>query len=381
MAGQTIVSGTSVPLTPNALTYSGFVFAGWATSAANAAAGTVTYQDHATFLMGSADVTLYAVWVTPHKVIFNNGSANATGTMVSQAVGQGLTAALTGNLFTNQGYYFKGWASASALAAAGTVAYADASSLTMGAADVTLYAVWSPKVTVFATLPLTYTQPYYGYNPCSVVSNGTSVWIGDKGTGTVYEESAATGAVLSTTTTYQTAYTLALDGTHLWLGNGSHQPVNISQYLSGTVSDKNPPTIDLSGVTSYPCALTYDPAAQVFWLVNSNGSGPYKVWKVNLSGVVLDSWLVDGVSLPTAYGVSLDIDHPDQYLWIATRAPALIKVSIATHSTVATYDYDGTASTAMGNKARTIDAIAQVAADKFWALDEWNGSVVEVQLH
>ena len=51
----------SITLTSNAYAKSGYTFIGWATSQANADAGTVAYADGAAYTL-SADATLYAVW-------------------------------------------------------------------------------------------------------------------------------------------------------------------------------------------------------------------------------------------------------------------------------------------------------------------------------
>src|SRR5690554_1241557 len=58
MPNQTIVSGATANLNSNTFTRTGYVFAGWATSAS----GAVVYADNDAYTMGNSDVTLYAQW-------------------------------------------------------------------------------------------------------------------------------------------------------------------------------------------------------------------------------------------------------------------------------------------------------------------------------
>jgi len=136
MVVQNIAEGTAAPLSANAFVKAGSSFTGWATSAA----GAVVYADAASYTMGTADVTLYAIWAAnTHKVTFNKNDAAATGTMAVQNIVEGTAAPLSANAFVKAGSSFTGWATS----AAGAVVYADAVSYTMGTADVTLYAKWA----------------------------------------------------------------------------------------------------------------------------------------------------------------------------------------------------------------------------------------------
>lgn len=58
MSNQIIATGATATLTTNAYTRIGYTFAGWATTSG----GTVAYADGASYTMGTASVTLYAVW-------------------------------------------------------------------------------------------------------------------------------------------------------------------------------------------------------------------------------------------------------------------------------------------------------------------------------
>jgi len=91
----------------------------------------------------TGNVTITAVWtVNVNTIIFNaNGG---TGTMSSQALATNATASLTQNAFTRIGHTFQGWATSVVNANAGTIAYADEATFTMGTAvSTTLFAVWS----------------------------------------------------------------------------------------------------------------------------------------------------------------------------------------------------------------------------------------------
>ena len=70
MATQTFTYGTAQALTANTFTRNGYVFVGWATSAA----GNAVYQNNENFLIGTKDVTLYAKWTVEGKFIFVKGA-------------------------------------------------------------------------------------------------------------------------------------------------------------------------------------------------------------------------------------------------------------------------------------------------------------------
>jgi uncharacterized repeat protein (TIGR02543 family) len=381
---QSIAEGTTAALKTNTFTKANAAFAGWATSAANAAAGTVAYADQASYTMGKADATLYAVWVASHQVAFNANvttSTNVTGTTAAQTVGQGLSTTLNANGFVYQGYTFVGWATSAADATAGTVAYADKAPYVGGTADTTLYAVWTPQVTVIKTLSLTsYPQPYSGRSPSALASNGTSVWVADKWAVAVYQLNASTSALESTTPLVEAASTLALDGDTLWTSNGINGG-GLYQYTIGDSSKTKLQTVSLANVTNYATAMAYNPTAKVFWLYNSNGSTPYKMWKLDLTGAVLDSWRVGSTDLSKPYGMCLDFTDPGQYAWLSVGGNSLAKISLATHSIVAQYYYNTSAGATTLDKVREFGGMSQVDVDKFWVIDSYNLNVVEIQIH
>ena len=90
----------------------------------------------------SADITLYAKW-NPKKFTVTFDSNNGTGETAAQEFFYKVPQRLAENTFSTNGKDFLGWAKTSG----GNIAYDDNSEYTIGAADVTLYAVWGKFVT------------------------------------------------------------------------------------------------------------------------------------------------------------------------------------------------------------------------------------------
>ena len=88
--------------------------------------------------------------INSHTVTFN--AMSGSGSMSAESFNYNETKALTTNAYTRSGYVFKGWATSSDNATAGTVAYANGANYTMGDANVTLYAVWYKKA-YFVNVP------------------------------------------------------------------------------------------------------------------------------------------------------------------------------------------------------------------------------------
>ena len=57
MKGRTAEDGTEITLAANAFTRDGWTLSGWASSP-----GSIAYDDNSGYTIGTADVTLYAVW-------------------------------------------------------------------------------------------------------------------------------------------------------------------------------------------------------------------------------------------------------------------------------------------------------------------------------
>lgn len=120
------------------LARSGYEFDGWNTLADGSGTKRTVGE---TFTMPKNDVSLYAQWkatnAAQRTVTFNaNGG---TGTAMSPlTVAEGASATLPACAFTRADYSFQGWATS----AGGSVAYANQATLTMGTANIVLYAVW-----------------------------------------------------------------------------------------------------------------------------------------------------------------------------------------------------------------------------------------------
>ena len=136
MDPQTILSGSSAPLKPNAFSKSGWTFEGWATSSS----GSKVYNDQESYTMGTSNVTLYAKW-TPnyYRITFNKNNGDAGGVMSSQSIASGSTAKLSTNSYWDYCKTFVGWATTPT----GSAQYSDGGNYTMGTSDVTLYAKWT----------------------------------------------------------------------------------------------------------------------------------------------------------------------------------------------------------------------------------------------
>lgn len=126
MAPQALVEGE--PLKLATFTRSGYVFFGWA----NSAAGTRTYVNGQVYAGTSR--TLHAVWLPSRTVTFDaNGGA---GSMKSQVLGTGMR--LVSNAYVLSGHSFAGWSTMRN----GQVTYANGATFT-GTSSVTLYAKWT----------------------------------------------------------------------------------------------------------------------------------------------------------------------------------------------------------------------------------------------
>jgi uncharacterized repeat protein (TIGR02543 family) len=128
----------------------GYSFTGWNTQANGA--GT-TYTPTQSFIMGSADLTLYAMWsASPTYSVTYNGNSQTSGAVpvdsTSYQPGQSVTVlGNTGNL-VKSGFAFKGWNTQAN--GEGTI-YSPAQTFSMGSANITLYAMWFANPTYSVT--------------------------------------------------------------------------------------------------------------------------------------------------------------------------------------------------------------------------------------
>jgi len=105
MAQQTILSGATVNLSPNAFMRTGYTFTGWSTIQD----GTISYYDGSSYTMGKSNVVLYAKWTIKTYVLTiaktGNGTTNpAPGTV---DVDTGVAATITAK--PGIGYSFVNW--------------------------------------------------------------------------------------------------------------------------------------------------------------------------------------------------------------------------------------------------------------------------------
>jgi uncharacterized repeat protein (TIGR02543 family) len=136
-------SNSAANLTANTYTLTGFNFDGWATTPT----GAQVYANSASYPF-TADVVLYARWVSTGKQIRFIGNGATGGFMAMQSVPSGVGTALRGNAFTRTGgYTFAGWTETSTST---TVEFADSATVTT-TVDMTLYAIWTTlnKVVTF----------------------------------------------------------------------------------------------------------------------------------------------------------------------------------------------------------------------------------------
>ena len=139
---QTKTQGSSIRLSTQVPTRTGYTFKGWATSATATAA---QYQPGDTYT-ADADLTLYAVWkINSYAITYYDGSNVLSGLLKNYGESVQI---ITGP--TKEGYTFKGWATN---ATATTAQYQPGDSCTLYA-DLNLYAVWEKNA------PVTYTVSF-----------------------------------------------------------------------------------------------------------------------------------------------------------------------------------------------------------------------------
>lgn len=118
--------------------------------------GTNDYLPEATYTVGTANVTLTAVWRTPaaHYAITYNKGAYGTGTIEAGDKVQDVPFTLSSDRFTRDGYVQTGWAESDG----GAKAYDLGGSYTANA-DITLYPVWTALDTYTASFSCSASAP------------------------------------------------------------------------------------------------------------------------------------------------------------------------------------------------------------------------------
>jgi uncharacterized repeat protein (TIGR02543 family) len=165
----------------NSLVRTGYTFAGWNTSSN----GTGTsYDEGETFVMGSADKILYAMWnsTTTYYNVNYYGNTYTSGTApvdpYDYAPGENVTV-LGKNSLVKTGYTFTGWNTSSS--GSGT-SYDVGETFVMGSSDKSLYAMWEQNyyVNSYVTIPdavrgLIY-ESVNGYTMPPVSTYGTAIY-------------------------------------------------------------------------------------------------------------------------------------------------------------------------------------------------------------
>ena len=134
---QTKWHGEKLTLTTAKPTKTGYTFQGWAKTST----GSVAYTSGSSFGI-DADTTLYAVWkINTYAVNYYLRDSTATNCPAAQTKTYGTNLTLSNATPSLANYTFKGWATSTANANAGTVNYAKGATYT-GNAALNLYAVW-----------------------------------------------------------------------------------------------------------------------------------------------------------------------------------------------------------------------------------------------
>jgi len=135
MAPQSIVFGKTAALNANTFTIPGHTFQGWATSQANADAGTVSYADGQNYTMNTTGAALYAVFaINSYSVTFNANGGTGSAPPVTQDYGTAIALPSTG--FSKEGHTFIGWNTSASASTAFT-------NFTIPAGNTVLYAIYS----------------------------------------------------------------------------------------------------------------------------------------------------------------------------------------------------------------------------------------------
>ncbi len=260
-----------------------YSFAGWNTLANGT--GTV-YTQSQTFTMGAANITLYAMWTAnPTYTVTYNGNGNTGGGVPVDSTNyqQGQTVTVLGNTgnLVKTGYSFANW---NTLADGSGVTYPQAQTFIMGAANVTLYAMWTANPTYTVTyngngntggsVPVDSNNYQQGQTVTVLGNTGNLVKTGysfanwntlANGTGTTYTPSqtftmGAANITLYAKWTANTTYTVT------YKGNGNTDgsvPVDSNKYVNGQ-------TVTVLGNTGNLVKTGYSFAN---WNTKANGTG------------------------------------------------------------------------------------------------------------
>jgi uncharacterized repeat protein (TIGR02543 family) len=285
--GNNYVEGQTVVVLGNVgnLVNAGYSFSGWNTKADGS--GT-TYTQSQTFMMGAANVTLYAMWSTnPTYTVTYSGNGNTGGSVpiFSTNYEQGQTVTVLGNTgnLVKTGYSFSGWNTK--VDGSGTT-YTQSQTFIMGAANVTLYAMWTaiPTYTVTyngngntsGSVPVDSTNYQQGQTVTVLGNTGNVVKTGYTfiGWNTIADGSGTTYTQTQTFTMGAANVTLYANWAVIigfaYVANTNDN--SISQYTIGTDGSLTPLATDWVPAGLSPVFITADPLGKYAYVANANSN-------------------------------------------------------------------------------------------------------------
>lgn len=161
-AAQTVTTGVATAITATAST--GYVFSGWTASpAGNASFASAASASTTVTLTGNATIT--PTFVSMYSVTYYpNGATGGSVPIDSKQYAPGASVVVLGNSgnLANAGYAFAGWTTS---ATGPGASYAVGTSLALGTANVSLYAVWIPSTLTFTSSGTSITITGYSTAP------------------------------------------------------------------------------------------------------------------------------------------------------------------------------------------------------------------------
>ena len=279
-------------------TRSGYSFEGWGTAGSST---TVTYHPGGVYSV-DGDITLYAIWKKPIKLIYdsNGGKEEQTSiTMYAYNSASSKTFDIGSYTPTRDGYDFVGW---SASPDATTASYQDGDTITIST-DTTIYAVWE------AMTVTTYTVSYHANGGSGAPSNQT--------------KTKGTDLTLSTIEPIRSGYTFA--------GWGSNASSTNVLYDAGATYTKDA-NIILYAIWRKGITLSYDanggsgvPDSQSADIFNAETTYTFTISSVTpeKSGFIFTGWGISPESTST-YGsneqITLSEDTTLYAIWSEKQA-------------------------------------------------------------
>lgn len=285
------------------LVKAGYTFEGWNTKADGSGD---TYGPGQAFTMGTANLILYAMWVTPVYSVTYSGNGNTGGDVPYDptAYQQGQTVTVAGNTgrIVKDGYSFTGW---NTQADGGGATYTQGQTFTMGLGNVTLYAKWATSLSEYA-------------------------YVANLGDGTVSQYTIITGGALApmTPATINTGYSaasqpwsVAVDpsGRFVYVANESYGTV--SQYTigaDGTLTPMSPASVAAGNGPEY---VTVDPSGRYVYVANT-GDTTLSQYTIGPGGALtpMSQATVHSVNEPTG----IAIDPSGKYCYVANEGDSTI---------------------------------------------------------